>query len=60
MVKASLFKGGAVTSAVFTFAVWLAEYRWIFTGLTFVFLGIAFYKTYKDRHNAGKWNFRML
>jgi hypothetical protein len=44
----------------FTFAVWLAKYRWIFMAITFIFLGFAFYKTYKNREKSGPWSIRML
>jgi hypothetical protein len=28
--------------------------------MTFVFLGFAFYRTYKDRKKTGPWSIRML
>ena len=38
----------------------MAEYRWVFMVATFVFLGLAFHATYKNRKKTGPWGMRML
>jgi hypothetical protein len=40
--------------------MWLAEYRWVFLLATGVFLGFAYYMTYKNRKKHGPWGIRIL
>jgi hypothetical protein len=40
--------------------MWIREYKWLFMTATFVFIGLAFYKTCKDRKKTGPWGMRML
>jgi hypothetical protein len=40
--------------------VWLLDYKWGFIAAAFVFLGLAFYKTYRDRKSTGPWSMGML
>jgi hypothetical protein len=44
-----------------TFAVWIAEYRWIFLAATVLFLSLTFYRTYKSgRKPKNRWGLVML
>ena len=40
--------------------MWMAKYKWSFVILTFIFLGAAFYQTFKDGKKDGKWSLRIL
>jgi hypothetical protein len=36
----------------FGLSIWLARYRWVFLLLTFVLLGFAYYRAYRDRRDG--------
>jgi hypothetical protein len=38
----------------------VVKYRWIFLGLTFVLLGIAFYRAYTSPQRKGPWSLGLL
>ena len=44
----------------FTLSVWFAKYRWLFLIATLVFLGLAFFMTYRDRKKTNPWNIGIL
>jgi hypothetical protein len=44
----------------FSFAMWFIKYRWVFLVITFVFLGLAWYKTFKGKNKPGRWSTAML
>jgi len=54
LILASFGLGGVAVS------IWLTKYKWVFMIITFVLLGFAFYRTYKDRTKTGPWGMGML